>query len=62
VKAEGQDPSERMSCRFFEDKICQGGQIPDCVPSFTEWLHGTHWKMLKRDLRESFADVLMNGE
>mgnify|MGYP001125653633 FL=1 len=60
VKAEGQDPSEADVLSIFEDKIAKW-QIPDCVV-FTEALpRNATGKVLKRDLRESFGEVLING-
>jgi len=45
---------------IFEDKIAKW-QIPDCVV-FTEALpRNATGKVLKRDLRESFGEVLING-
>jgi len=60
VKAEGQDPSEAEILSIFEDKIAKW-QIPDRVV-FTDALpRNATGKVLKRDLRESFGEVLING-
>ena len=60
VKAEGQDPSEVEILSIFEDKIAKW-QIPDRVV-FTDALpRNATGKVLKRDLRESFGEVLING-
>ena len=60
VKAEGQNPSEAEILSIFEDKIAKW-QIPDRVV-FTDALpRNATGKVLKRDLRESFGEVLING-
>ena len=58
VKAEGQDPSEAEILAIFEDKIAKW-QIPDRVV-FTDVLpRNATGKVLKRNLREEFGEVLM---
>jgi fatty-acyl-CoA synthase len=58
VKAEGQDPSEAEILSIFEGKIAKW-QVPDCV-IFTDVLpRNATGKVLKRNLREAFGEVLM---
>ncbi|MBM1817048.1 long-chain-fatty-acid--CoA ligase [Pseudosulfitobacter pseudonitzschiae] len=58
VKAEGQDPSEAEILAIFEDKIAKW-QIPDRVV-FTDVLpRNATGKVLKRNLREEFGEVLI---
>ena len=58
VKAEGQDPSEADILAIFEGKIAKW-QLPDCVV-FTDILpRNATGKVLKRNLRDQFGDVLM---
>ena len=58
VKAEGEDPSEKEVLSIFEDKIAKW-QIPDRVV-FTDVLpRNATGKVLKRNLREQFGEVLM---
>ncbi len=57
VKAEGQEPGEEEILSFFDGKIAKW-QTPDRVV-FVETLPlGATGKVLKRDLREQFKDVL----
>ncbi|TMM54571.1 long-chain-fatty-acid--CoA ligase [Sulfitobacter sabulilitoris] len=58
VKAEGHDPSEEDVLAIFEDKIAKW-QIPDRVV-FTDVLpRNATGKVLKRNLRDDFGDILM---
>lgn len=58
VKAEGEDPAEDEVLAIFEGKIAKW-QIPDRVV-FTDVLpRNATGKVLKRNLREEFGDVLM---
>lgn len=58
VKAEGQDPSEADVLKIFEGKIAKW-QVPDRV-IFTDVLpRNATGKVLKRNLRESFGEVLI---
>ena len=58
VKAEGQDPSEQEVLSIFDGKIAKW-QVPDRVV-FTDVLpRNATGKVLKRNLREEFGDVLM---
>ncbi len=58
VKAEGQDPSEEEVLSVFEGKIAKW-QVPDKVV-FTDVLpRNATGKVLKRNLRDEFGDVLM---
>ncbi len=58
VKAEGQDPSEQEVLSIFDGKIAKW-QVPDRVV-FTDVLpRNATGKVLKRNLREAFGDVLM---
>ena len=58
VKTEGQDPSEADILAIFDDKIAKW-QIPDRVV-FTDSLpRNATGKVLKRDLREAFGEVLI---
>lgn len=58
VKAEGEDPAEDEVLSIFEGKIAKW-QIPDRVV-FTDVLpRNATGKVLKRNLREEFGDVLM---
>ncbi|MGR3608367.1 MAG: long-chain fatty acid--CoA ligase [Sulfitobacter sp.] len=58
VKTEGQDPSEADILAIFDDKIANW-QIPDRVV-FTDSLpRNATGKVLKRDLREAFGEVLI---
>ena len=58
VKAEGQDPSEVDVLEIFEGKIAKW-QVPDCVV-FTDVLpRNATGKVLKRNLREEFGEVLI---
>ncbi len=60
VKREGHEPTEEEVLGIFEGKIAKW-QIPDCVV-FTDVLpRNATGKVLKRDLRDAFGDVLMNG-
>ncbi len=60
VKREGHDPSEEEVLSVFEGKIAKW-QIPDCVV-FTDVLpRNATGKVLKRNLRDAFGDVLLNG-
>tara|TARA_R110002049_G_C9054717_1_gene553807 strand:- start:255 stop:1199 length:945 start_codon:yes stop_codon:yes gene_type:complete len=61
VKADGADPSEADILKVFEDQIAKW-QVPDRVV-FTEALpRNATGKVLKRDLRDRFGDVLMQGQ
>ena len=61
VKAEGANPSEADVLKVFEDQIAKW-QVPDRVV-FTEALpRNATGKVLKRDLRDQFGDVLMDAE
>ena len=58
VKADGHDPSEETILEIFEGKIAKW-QVPDCVV-FTDVLpRNATGKVLKRDLRDTFGDVLV---
>lgn len=58
VKAEGEDPSEASILEIFEGKIAKW-QIPDKVV-FTDVLpRNATGKVLKRNLRDDFGDVLI---
>lgn len=57
VKAEGADPSPEELLAFFEGKIASW-QIPDKVVFVESLPLGATGKVLKRDLREQFSDVL----
>ena len=58
VKAEGQDPSEEEILSIFDGKIAKW-QVPDRVV-FTDVLpRNATGKVLKRNLREEFGEVLM---
>ena len=60
VTAEGQSPSEAEILSIFNDKIAKW-QIPDKVV-FTDVLpRNATGKVLKRTLRETFGDVLVNS-
>lgn len=57
VKAEGANPTEEQVLGWFDDKIAKW-QVPDKV-IFVETLPlGATGKVLKRELKEQFADVL----
>jgi fatty-acyl-CoA synthase len=59
VVIEGETPSEADVLAIFEGKIAKW-QIPDCVV-FTDVLpRNATGKVLKRNLRDEFGDVLMN--
>jgi fatty-acyl-CoA synthase len=58
VKAEGQDPSEEELLAFFDGKIASW-QVPDRVVFIDALPLGATGKVLKRDLRDQFADILM---
>ena len=58
VKAEGQDPSEAEVLEIFEGKIAKW-QVPDKVVWSKELPRNATGKVLKRNLREEFGDVLM---
>jgi len=58
VKGEGQDPSEAELLAFFDGKIAKW-QVPDKVVFVDALPLGATGKVLKRDLRAQFADVLM---
>ena len=61
VKADGADPSEADILKVFKDQIAKW-QVPDRVV-FTEALpRNATGKVLKRDLRDRFGDVLMQGQ
>ena len=58
VAAEGKNPSEADILSIFEDKIAKW-QIPDCVV-FTDVLpRNATGKVLKRNLRADFGEVLI---
>ncbi|KUJ86051.1 long-chain fatty acid--CoA ligase [Ruegeria marisrubri] len=58
VKAEGQDPTEEEILAFFEGKIASW-QIPDKVVFVDALPLNATGKVLKRNLRDQFANVLM---
>lgn len=57
VKAEGLDPSEEQVLGWFDDKIAKW-QIPDRVVFVDALPLGATGKVLKRELKEQFGDVL----
>ena len=57
VKAEGADPSEEQVLGWFDDKIAKW-QIPDRVVFVEALPLGATGKVLKRELKEQFGDVL----
>ncbi|MEM9551517.1 MAG: long-chain-fatty-acid--CoA ligase [Pseudomonadota bacterium] len=57
VKAEGQDPSEEDLLSFFNGKIAKW-QVPDKVVFVDALPRNATGKVLKRNLRDSFNDVL----
>ncbi|MCA0872915.1 long-chain-fatty-acid--CoA ligase [Seohaeicola saemankumensis] len=57
VKAEGQDPSEEELLAYFDGKIAKW-QTPDRVVFVEALPLGATGKVLKRDLRDQFQDVL----
>ncbi|MEL6449777.1 MAG: long-chain fatty acid--CoA ligase [Pseudomonadota bacterium] len=60
VPAEGQSPTEAEVLSIFDDKIAKW-QVPDRVV-FTDALpRNATGKVLKRDLRDSFGDLLVEG-
>ena len=61
VKAEGADPSEADILKVFEDQIAKW-QAPDRVVFAEALPRNATGKVLKRDLRDRFGDVLMQGE
>ena len=60
VKAEGADPSEADVLKIFEDQIAKW-QVPDRVVFAEALPRNATGKVLKRDLRDQFGDVLMDG-
>ena len=60
VKAEGADPSEADILKVFEDQIAKW-QVPDRVVFAKELPRNATGKVLKRDLRDRYGDVLMQG-
>ncbi|MEX0286731.1 MAG: long-chain-fatty-acid--CoA ligase [Paracoccaceae bacterium] len=58
VKAEGADPSEAQVLGWFDDKIAKW-QIPDKVVFVDALPLGATGKVLKRELKEQYADLLM---
>ncbi|MFK7877296.1 MAG: long-chain-fatty-acid--CoA ligase [Paracoccaceae bacterium] len=58
VTAEGVDPSEEELLSFFEGKIAKW-QIPDRVLFVDDLPLGATGKVLKRNLRDQFADTLI---
>ena len=58
VKAEGEDPSEEELLGFFEGKIASW-QVPDRAVFIDELPRNPTGKVLKKDLRESYADLLI---
>ena len=58
VKAEGADPSEAEILEIFDDKIAKW-QIPDKVVFTNELPRNATGKVLKRNLREEFGEVLI---
>ncbi|QFT59900.1 Long-chain-fatty-acid--CoA ligase [Sulfitobacter sp. THAF37] len=58
VKAEGEDPSEEAILEIFDGKIAKW-QIPDKVVFTDELPRNATGKVLKRNLRDEFGDVLM---
>jgi len=58
VKAERADPSEAELLAFFDGKIAKW-QVPDKVVFIDALPLGATGKVLKRDLRDQFGDVLM---
>lgn len=59
VKAPGEDPSEDEIIEMFNDKIAKW-QIPDRVVFTDELPRNATGKVLKRNLREEFGDVLID--
>ncbi|APE43359.1 long-chain fatty acid--CoA ligase [Sulfitobacter alexandrii] len=59
VKAEGKDPSEDAILEIFDGKIAKW-QIPDKVVFTKELPRNATGKVLKRNLRDEFGDVLMD--
>lgn len=58
VKREGEDPSEDEVLKVFDDKIAKW-QIPDRVVFTNELPRNATGKVLKRNLREEFGNILM---
>lgn len=58
VRSEGETPSEAEILSIFDDKIAKW-QVPDKVVFKDELPRNATGKVLKRNLREEFADVLM---
>jgi fatty-acyl-CoA synthase len=58
VKAEGQDPTPEEVLSVFEDKIAKW-QMPDMVVFVDALPLGATGKILKRELKQQFGDILM---
>ncbi len=60
VKAEGADPDEAAVLSIFDDRIAKW-QVPDRVVFVDALPLGSTGKVLKRELREQFGDVLIGN-